>query len=111
VIAASNNDQVFTSGRDGTLRLWSADTGEPLGVPMTGHNGPVLGLAYDAATRQVISGGPDGTLAVRPMDGDRWIDRGCAVFTRTLTRQEYARFKLSAAKAEPCRDFLSAGFK
>ena len=44
------------------MRLWNADTGAPIGAPLSGHTGPVWGVAF----------GPDGhrLASVRLWDAD-----------------------------------------
>ena len=38
--------RLATGGDDDTVRLWNADTGQPIGDPLTGHTGPVLSVAF-----------------------------------------------------------------
>jgi WD40 repeat protein len=51
-------------GVDGTVRLWDPRTGAPVGLPMTGHDGPVSALAAVATPQGVLlaGGGVDGTV-------------------------------------------------
>ena len=59
---------------DGTLRLWDAQTGQPIGAPLTGHQGCVGSVAFSPDGRRLVSGGDDGTL--RLWDArDRAADR------------------------------------
>ncbi|SDM38974.1 WD domain-containing protein, G-beta repeat-containing protein [Nonomuraea maritima] len=65
---------VVSAGFDKTLRVWSLDTGKPLGKPITGHQRP----AYDVAigersngTPVIVSGGEDGTVRIWNLDTGR----------------------------------------
>ena len=49
---------------DGTVRLWDPATGDPIGQPLTGHDGPVLDVAFAQSgdRARLVSGGSDGTV-------------------------------------------------
>jgi WD40 repeat protein len=54
-----------SGGDDGTVRLWDAETGTPIGEPLTGHDGRVSALTtLTLPNGQVLlgSGGDDGTV-------------------------------------------------
>jgi len=48
----------------GTMRLWDAATGQPLGAPMK-HGGKVGGAVFDKAEGRVLSWSDDGTVRLR----------------------------------------------
>jgi len=54
---------VASASFDGTVRLWSTATSEPL-VTMHGHEGRVVSVALDAGGRLVASAGVDGTVRI-----------------------------------------------
>ena len=41
---------------DGTVRLWDAATGQPVGDPLTGHTGPVDSVAFSPDGTRIASG-------------------------------------------------------
>ncbi|MEP7306435.1 MAG: hypothetical protein ABJA98_13035 [Acidobacteriota bacterium] len=47
---------------DNTLRQWDADSGQPIGAPMKGHQDYVTSAAYSADGARIVSGSEDGTL-------------------------------------------------
>jgi WD40 repeat protein/carbon monoxide dehydrogenase subunit G len=55
-----------TGGQDGTIRIWDLTTQQPIGNPMTGHQGAVLGLATGQLDGKpiAVTGGNDGTVRI-----------------------------------------------
>ncbi len=54
--------RIVSGSTDDTLRLWNAETGQPLGAPLTGHTQAVSGVAFSPDGRRVVSGSDDDTL-------------------------------------------------
>ena len=57
---------VVSGSDDGTVRVWDAATGTPVGDPLTGHTGPVNAVAVGELDGRtiVVSGSDDGTVRV-----------------------------------------------
>ena len=64
---ARDRDVIVSGSADGTVRVWDAVTGDPVGgLRSAGHDGPVRAVAIgQAGDREVIvSGSDDGTVRV-----------------------------------------------
>ena len=57
-------DVIVTGSDDGTVRVWDAATGTPIGAPLTGHTGWVRSVAVGRVDGRdvVVSGGDDGMV-------------------------------------------------
>jgi WD40 repeat protein len=53
---------IVSGGRDTTLRVWNADSGRPIGGPMTGHTAAVTDVAFGPAGGRIVSRSDDHTL-------------------------------------------------
>ena len=53
----------------GEIRLWQTDSGQPLGPPLTGHDGTVLSLAFSPDGKTLASGGSDTAIILWDVDG------------------------------------------
>jgi len=62
-LAFSPDGAVLASGaHDGTIVLWAAATGQPIGAPLVGHHAQIFGLAFSPDGRILASGSEDRTV-------------------------------------------------
>ena len=47
---------------DNTVRVWDADTGQPIGDPLTGHTDSVYSVAFSPDGHRIASGSDDNTV-------------------------------------------------
>lgn len=54
--------RIVSASWDFTLQLWDAETGTPIGAPLSGHEKPVMSVTYSPDGTRIVSGSADGTL-------------------------------------------------
>jgi WD40 repeat protein len=70
------------------LQLWDAESGRPIGNPLIGHTGGVLGgLAFTTDGNHIVSQGQDGWM-LWPAPNS-WRDELCKKLTSNMTRTEW----------------------
>lgn len=88
VAFSADGSRLASGGQDGTLRLWDAKSGQAIGAPLKGHEGPVRSVAFSPDGSRLAAGGDDGTLRLWPAPAS-WPSILCAKLTRNMSREEW----------------------
>ena len=54
--------RIVSGSNDHTIRLWNAETGQPIGEPLRGHNSLVNAVAFFPDGSRIVSGSGDYTI-------------------------------------------------
>jgi WD40 repeat protein len=70
----SPNSRLLAVGDStGSVVLWNVATGKPLGIPLAGHNGGVLGLSFNRSGNLLVTASGDGRLRLWDLTQHRLI--------------------------------------
>src|SRR5262249_44275805 len=64
VAFSPDGTKFVTGGSDRVVRLWASSTGEELGPPFRGHDGPVQAVLFAGNGGMVISASRDGSIKI-----------------------------------------------
>ena len=64
VAFSPDGGRVVSGSWDGTVRLWDAETGKPVGEPFRGHKASVQSVAFSPDGRRIVSGSDDNTIRI-----------------------------------------------
>ena len=81
-----------TASDDQTVRLWDTATGQPHGSPMGGHTDAVRGVAFSPDGALLATASDDETVRLWDRRFSSWVESGCALVNRNLSRAEWDRF-------------------
>lgn len=70
------------------MRLWDAETGQPVGDPLSGRNSYVASVAFSPDGKRIVSGSIDGTIRVWPVP-EPSPEALCAKLTRNMSLAEW----------------------
>ena len=59
VAFSPDGKRIVSGSDDNTLRVWDADTGQPIGQPLTGHTERVYSVAFSPDGNRIASGSGD----------------------------------------------------
>jgi WD40 repeat protein/energy-coupling factor transporter ATP-binding protein EcfA2 len=91
VAISSNGKQIASGGADGTIQLWNAFTGKPIGIPIQGHQGSVLSIAFSHDDQRIVSGGSDFQIRVWNAHTGKPIGERMSEHTMEVTSAIFSR--------------------
>jgi eukaryotic-like serine/threonine-protein kinase len=96
--------RIVTASGDKTARLWDAETGKPIGEPLTGHAEGVWSAAFSPDGKRVVTASWDktGRLWEISANTQELVSHAKAVIPRCLTPAQRNAFFLSAEPPQWC---------
>jgi WD40 repeat protein len=90
VAFSRDGHRIFSGSIDDTLRVWDADTGQPLGRPLTGHTATVISISLSPDGNSMVSGSFDETLRLWPTPAqEEWPNLLCNKLTENMSHNQW----------------------
>jgi WD40 repeat protein len=88
VAFSPDGTRIASGSADTTVRLWNADTGLPLGDPLTRYTDAVYSVAFSPDGKRIVTGSADRTLRLLPTYPDP-ASALCAKLTTNMSHQQW----------------------
>jgi hypothetical protein len=72
-----NAQRIVSGSDDKTVRVWDANTEEPIGKPFRGHDRSVSSVSFSPDGRRIVSGGDDDTVRVWDIFWEKTLQVAC----------------------------------
>jgi WD40 repeat protein len=77
VAFSPDGKRIVSGSRDKTVRLWDAQTGQPIGQPLQGHGESVNSVAFSPDGKRIVSGSTDKTVRLWDASPESWLAIAC----------------------------------
>jgi WD40 repeat protein len=96
--------RIVTASKDGTARLWDAETGKPIGEPLEGHAVAVTSVAFSPDGKRIVTASEDGTARVWKIfaNTQELVSAAKAAVPRCLTPAQRKAFYLLREPPQWC---------
>jgi WD40 repeat protein len=88
VAFSPDGHRLVTASNDDTVRIWNADTGQPIGPPLTGHTEAVSSVAFSPDGQRIVSGSHDNTVRMWPGPA-AWPKMLCNKFATNMSHRQW----------------------
>jgi len=99
-VVFSGNGRYLASASSNLIRIWDAETGQPL-YTLPGHTQVVVDLTFSPDDRHLISASADGTARIYLLPIDELITLAQSRLTRSLTNAECQRYLQESCTENP----------
>jgi WD40 repeat protein len=86
VAFSPDGQELASASDDHTVRLWNAQTEQPLGGPLTGHTETVFDVAFSPDGQRLASAGWDDTIRLWPVGTRKAL---CDKLTANMNREQW----------------------